>query len=680
MKNFIKITVVAFVSVIVFAACAEKFGAKDALMGWIWSQQGRPEVINMDGDPVGQPETQPQLIAPDTIMLQGNAGAEMDGDWQKCDISAMGENVEFSFRYDGSKHSTIAAQVSLKLRFDGRDVYALDKHCLKGTLREVSREDAPFLQTNVAPLVLKNEAGDVVASKDVVIMIGAALRDTVIIHDTTTVIVHDTTVVTIHDTTYITVHDSVTVHDTTTVTDSITVIYHDSVITNTVRERRQWCLGWDNTPVYEAGEWRLYATDSLVEKTTVNGNVSYERKSFRHYDVYQIPDFSGNFDGSQEGNCFYFNANGTVQAGGQTVTCRWMSSHIVGQVFLHNTNVTSTLDKHRSAASRVCFNNGVATYWFRDMQNNDVASLTRNYTNSEQRNLTYIDTAWNCGQVTAANYSNGTITYAITRQGSITRHYSAAPFTEDGGTINQNTTYTYSLTTTGSVANVAVGQNQPVNGNTANFTGFSATMTQVGNQNFCTHTHTSVTRTSTGITIYGTYNGQTTTVNVTINVPTPGQWPSDAIAWGSDSYFTDIVDNISEDRQTNAVVIVPSTLKFYAHEWQSDITRNTCDSVTLTSDEYTFIMSKVNSSTENWVPCKVYDHNNPTVWYPGVVRSQQLSNGSWKLTYMMANGTLAYYMSQSSWTVAGYNGRDANRGVMDANGALSFDGITLQVK
>ncbi len=168
----------------------------------------------------------------------------------------------------------------------------------------------------------------------------------------------------------------------------------------------------------------------------------------------------------------------------------------------------------------------------------------------------------------------------------------------------------------------------------------------------------------------------TYTTTYTTEIPTTPLFPNAVGAWASDEYTTAVVTSMSQ-RITNVIVIeqVGSNYKYFRGVLTAGMTRADFDSVSITATEYTWLMGKI---AAGYVPAIVADHNS-TAEYRGAVKSEDQSS-YWKLTYDIQAGT-AYVMSQSAWTISGYNGRNANRGVMNATtGKLVADGITLQVR
>lgn len=167
------------------------------------------------------------------------------------------------------------------------------------------------------------------------------------------------------------------------------------------------------------------------------------------------------------------------------------------------------------------------------------------------------------------------------------------------------------------------------------------------------------------------------TYTTTYSTETPSPlFPNAVGAWASDEYTTAVVTSLSQ-RITNVIVIeqVGSNYKYFRGVLTSGMTRADFDSVSITAAEYTWLMGKV---ANGYVPAIVADHNS-TAEYRGAVKSED-QGSYWKLTYDIQAGT-AYIMSQSAWTISGYNGRNANRGVMNATtGKLVADGFTLQVR
>lgn len=170
----------------------------------------------------------------------------------------------------------------------------------------------------------------------------------------------------------------------------------------------------------------------------------------------------------------------------------------------------------------------------------------------------------------------------------------------------------------------------------------------------------------------------TTTTTYTVNdtTPTTPLFPNAVGAWASDEYTTAVVTSLSQ-RITNVIVIEPdgSNYKYFRGVLNAGMTRADFDSVSITATEYTWLTGKI---AAGYVPAIVADHNS-TAEYRGAVKSED-QNSYWKLTYDIQAGT-AYVMSQSAWTISGYNGRNANRGTMNATtGKLVADGVTLQIR
>jgi len=360
----------------------------------------------------------------------------------------------------------------------------------------------------------------------------------------------------------------------------------------------------------------VYGTDSVkLTKMDVTGAIlNVSRGTYQHKTpvTYNVPTMTS----AVAGNCYNF-VNGTASCAGTNATCTLGATQVVGTVVLDGMDITAYLQGCTPYAQRICFSNlsgdnGTYTIYIVGHDGEDAGTITGPYSISDGRHLVSTDTTWNCGTVTAANYSNGAITYQITRTGTVTRHYSAAPLTETS-TISGSGTYTYSVTMTGTAVTSMIGQTKNVNSNTANFNGFSVTMTP-GAQNFCSHVHTTVTMTSTGLTVNGEYNGNTTTVTIPLTPTTVIDLEGDLEAvYISDSYtgnclgrttWLNLLYTLSDGSHVMYQVQLTSTAATAA------LTTSSFSSVSVTPDGYT--RYNTNKNNVNWGLCRITTAGTPS--------------------------------------------------------------------
>lgn len=235
-------------------------------------------------------------------------------------------------------------------------------------------------------------------------------------------------------------------------------------------------------------------------------------------------------------------ANGTASFGtGFSVKLTQIGS----QTWCNHTHVTATLANNGDITFNGTYNNGHPT-----------AMVHVNITTP--RELDYIDTIWsdNCGTMANGYYqiisSNGI--YTITRTGTVRYHYSDGSV-ENHGTASQTTTYTYNVTTSGTAYNSMVSA-IPVAfvGNTITFTSASGsvtfTFTQVGNQDWCNHSHLNGHLTMNGeLIVTGAYNGGNPTLVVPVQIeadpvtpPTPFFPDATILAGYATRYYTGQTD------------------------------------------------------------------------------------------------------------------------------------------
>jgi hypothetical protein len=360
----------------------------------------------------------------------------------------------------------------------------------------------------------------------------------------------------------------------------------------------------------------IYGTDSVkLTKMDADGAVlSVSRGTYSHRTpvTYNVPTMAS----AVAGNCYTFNGS-TANCAGTNATCTLGATQVVGPVVLDGVDITAYLQGCTPYAQRICFSNlsgdnGTYTIYIVGHDGEDAGTITGPYSISDGRHLVSTDTTWNCGSVTAANYSNGIITYSITRTGTVTRHYSAAPLNETS-TISGSTTYTYNVATTGVYTSALLGTTVNVNSNTANFSGFSVTMTP-GAQNFCSHVHTTVTATSTGLVVNGEYNGSTTTVTIPMTPATVIDLEGDLeAAYISDSYtgnclgrttWLNLLYTLSDGSHVMYQVQLTSTAAM------ASLNASSFSSASVSADGYTRFNNNKNNS--NWGLCRITTAGTPS--------------------------------------------------------------------
>jgi len=217
-------------------------------------------------------------------------------------------------------------------------------------------------------------------------------------------------------------------------------------------------------------------------------------------------------------------ANGTASFGsGFSVKL----TQIGNQTWCSHTLNTATLASNGDVTFNTTYNNGHPT-----------AMVHVNI--NTPRQLDHYDTVWNneCGTMSNGTYSvvsnNGS--YTITRTGIKRAVYNNGDV-ENVGSVSESTTYTYHVTTNGTVYQSMV-SSMPVSfvGNTITFTSASGSVTftfsQVGNQAWCNHSHIQGYLTMNGkLIVTGSYNGGSPTLQVPVTInpdPTPTPFFPDA--------------------------------------------------------------------------------------------------------------------------------------------------------
>lgn len=394
-----------------------------------------------------------------------------------------------------------------------------------------------------------------------------------------------------------------------------------------------------------------YGTDSVtLTKMDVDGNVlNVSRGTYSHRTpvTYNVPTMTS----AVAGNCYNF-VNGTASCAGTNATCTLGATQVVGPVVIDGMDITAYLQGCQPYAQRICFSslsgdNGTYTIYIVGHDGEDAGTITGPYTISDGRHYLYSDTTWNCGNVTATNYSGNTISYQVAPQGTVTRYYSAAPLTETS-TITGSATYSYTVSTTGVYTTALLGMTVNVVNNTANFGTFSITM-MPGAQNGCPHVHLTVTATNTGLVVNGEYNGSTTTVTIPMTPTSVIDLPGTCEA----VYITDSYTGNGSGMTTWIVAMY--TLSDGSHvEYQgplsaSSVSAFTAVSVT-TSGYSTFNSSKSNT---NWALAKVTTSGAPSAAGYLLHNSDATTGDYW---YTINDGT-----ARNHCNVGGYaNGWDGH--------------------
>ena len=217
------------------------------------------------------------------------------------------------------------------------------------------------------------------------------------------------------------------------------------------------------------------------------------------------------------------------------------------------------------------------------------------------RQLDHYDTVWNsdCGTMANGYYTalNSNGSYTITRTGVKRAVYNNGDI-ENVGNVTATTTYTYHVTTNGTVYNSMVSM-LPVafNGNTITFTSASGsvsfTFSQVGNQNWCNHSHIQGHLTMDGkLVVTGSYNGGTPTLEIPVTInpdPTPNPFFPDAdiLAGYATRYYTG---------QNDVYGTIHYWMKVRRHSDNGIEWREADEATTITAASFSTVTSAFNAS------------------------------------------------------------------------------------
>lgn len=526
----------------------------------------------------------------------------------------------------------------------------------------------------------------------------------VVVHDTVDRIIRDTVVINRTDTVEVRISDTINrvIYDTVyryeydTINDTIIRIVEriDSVVVNITRNTSylDQHTSWDSVQAISGG-CRVWGKNTVTYIVTENGvEVDRGTQPWRHYSDFSISGIAGvNFPTSVNGGVYNVNTTtGAANVGGHTVTATNTGNHISGTVVVNGFNMTNYLTPCEPIAYQWSFNDPNATLAFRDVHGHPAGTYTTAYTtDTPTRRLISADTTYQHLSTNSTGVWStvaSTITWSCNNRRTITRHYNMAPVTETD-TYNFNIGFPYVVTVSGSAQTSMLGTTVNINSGVANFGGgFTVTLTAQPRTCVlspiplpCQHQLLTATLTSDGVVVNGTLEGTATTGTVPVSIlpPTPPIFSSVLAAAATDSYTHQIFNQASY-RHTFVCVVaqIGTNYRFYWAELAPNMVRADFDSVSITATEANFY---VNHLSDGYYPAMVYDHNNHTTLYRGVVSSVELGTG-WQQTYRLApSNSLAYVMGGSSWTMAGDNGRSAVRGVMNASGQIVADGITVQL-